>query len=592
MCGIYLSISSSGYVPPNPGTRQFLHNRGPDSSKEHKVAIGPPAHFIEASLHQPLYITFISSVLSLRGSNIVSQPLIDEASRSVLCWNGEAWKLDDAEVTGNDSQKVFELFINASTGEAGASELTTHKRILKAISSISGPFAFVFYDAPNARLYYGRDCLGRRSLLRKTDSTGKLILSSICDIDSGDQWSEVEADGVYFVELFPQTNVCSQHILIEKQEYFNITHVPYGHNIEDEDSTTHLRIPFPPFSKALPNSPPPTLSLSSPSVAQLHQALLKSLELRIRDVRLSFEVVERTSQNDSKIAILFSGGLDCTVLARLAHDILPIEECVDLLNVAFQNPRVHRSLGNADEVHPSPYELCPDRITGRTSYNELQKVCPGRTWRFVEVNIPYSETVAHRDTVVSLMHPHNTEMDLSISYALYFASRGVGLVRSPFNGEARNYTTPAHVLISGLGADELFGGYQRHATAFSRRGYPGLTDELELDINRLGKRNLGRDDRVISNWSKEARFPYLDEELLSWALDRPVWEKCGFGEYSSSIDLGHSVAEIEPGKKILRLLAQKLAMTGVAVEKKRAIQFGTRTAKMETGKTKGTQILT
>jgi hypothetical protein len=33
-------------------------------------------------------------------------------------------------------------------------------------------------------------------------------------------------------------------------------------------------------------------------------------------------------------------------------------------------------------------------------------------------------------------------------------------------------------------------------------------------------------------------------------------------------------------------------MKRVALEKKRAIQFGARTAKMETGKTKGTQILT
>src|SRR6266436_2916934 len=127
-------------------------------------------------------------------------------------------------------------------------------------------------------------------------------------------------------------------------------------------------MPFPQFNKVLPDSIPPALLLSSPSVDQLHQALRKSLELRVQNVRLSFEVgLKGISQNDSKIAILFSGGLDCTVLARLVHDILPKEECVDLLNVAFQNPRVHRSLENANGMHPSPYELCPDRITGRTS---------------------------------------------------------------------------------------------------------------------------------------------------------------------------------------------------------------------------------
>jgi asparagine synthetase B (glutamine-hydrolysing) len=148
------------------------------------------------------------------------------------------------------------------------------------------------------------------------------------------------------------------------------------------------------------------------------------------------------------------------------------------------------------------------------------------------------------------------------------------------------YTTAARVLLSGLGADELFGGYTRHATAFSRRGLPGLVDELELDYRRLGKRNLGRDDRVIANWSKEARFPFLDEGLVDWALKAPVMAKCGFGMSGQG---PHS--ELEPGKLVLRLLASRLGMTSVAREKKRAIQFGARTAKMETGRTKGTTLI-
>ena len=179
------------------------------------------------------------------------------------------------------------------------------------------------------------------------------------------------------------------------------------------------------------------------------------------------------------------------------------------------------------------------------------------------------------------MYPHDTEMDLSIATALFFASRGVGMVEDA--GGSESYKTSARVLLSGLGADELFAGYQRHDIAFQQRGYTGLVEELELDFRRLGKRNLGRDDRVLSHWGKEARYPYLDEDVVGWAMRANVWEKCGFGCTTDSR------SEVEAGKLVLRLLAMRLGLSGVAREKKRAIQFGARTAKMERGRVKGTE---
>jgi asparagine synthetase B (glutamine-hydrolysing) len=288
---------------------------------------------------------------------------------------------------------------------------------------------------------------------------------------------------------------------------------------------------------------------------------------------------------DARVAVLFSGGLDCTVLARISHDLLPADQGIDLINVAFENPRVmaqlHKQSGG---VVADVYEACPDRITGRKSFAELLEVCPTRPFRFVavslqvtygpsyeilneeQVNVPYQEATDHRARVVSLMHPHNTEMDLSIAYALYFAARGRGVCSSGAGpgGEPEPYTTPVRVLLSGLGADELFGGYVRHATAFSRQGYPGLIEELWLDVNRLGKRNLGRDDRVMAHWGREVRFPYLDERLVRWAIGAPVWEKCDFGN-------GEEDGKVEPGKRVLRLLAEELGMGNVAREKKRAV---------------------
>ena len=324
------------------------------------------------------------------------------------------------------------------------------------------------------------------------------------------------------------------------------------------------------------------------AVGDLFNQLQASLRLRA----INIPVPPGEQAISPRLAILFSGGLDCTVLARLVHDIVPRDQEIDLLNVAFENPRVAEAMmkhGQSSRTPQTPYAMCPDRITGISSHDELMKVCPERKWRFVCINVPYTETVEHRRQIISLIQPHNTEMDLSISCALYFAARARG-TSYDYDGQVTySYTTPARVLLSGLGADEIFGGYQRHATAFHRGGYSTLINELELDFNRIGKRNLGRDDRAVSHWGKEVRYPYLDESLVNWALDLPVWEKCGFGTQDYPED--KSTDRLESGKKLLRLLAWKKGLHSVAFEKKRAIQFGARTAKMELSKVKGTQLL-
>ena len=334
----------------------------------------------------------------------------------------------------------------------------------------------------------------------------------------------------------------------------------------------------------------PRLTVDSPVIKDLFRNLCDSISLRLTDIPLPPSPISKPT----KVAILFSGGLDCTLLARIIHDLLPRDQEIDLLNVAFENPRVVRAARGNSSKSTSPYALCPDRITGLSSYSELKRICIGRVWRFVHIDIPYAETLAHRPQITSLIYPHNTEMDLSIACALYFAARGSGIVFDACSSTPTLYITPARVLFSGLGADELFAGYGRHAVAFRRRGQQGLREEMDLDIKRIGKRNLGRDDRVISHWGREARYPYLDEDFLDWALHLPLWEKCDFMQLPADSEheqrnRGETV--MEPGKLVLRLLILSLGMESVAAEKKRAIQFGARTAKMEAGKTKGTQTL-
>ncbi|KAI4765501.1 hypothetical protein E4T52_01651 [Aureobasidium sp. EXF-3400] len=555
MCGIFCSVSATGHVVPSEKHCLLLERRGPDSSQESKQK------------SENVYLTCFSTVLALRGDHTVVQPVRHpDYPNAFLCWNGEAWKYGDETILANDSNVVFakiSSLMKASDGDTSASA----KLMQQALNLITGPYAFVYYDPHSDTLFFGRDPLGRRSLMYRVDEDGNFILSTISD-QQNQGWQEVEADGIYSLDLK------SLHASAQKNEPCLPTCLPY---VSSPNTITSTSRPLAPSASPL--------STSSPSVAKIEAFLRESLHLRISNIPS-----HEPSSPAASLAILFSGGLDCTLLARLSHDILDPAQPIDLLNVAFENPRVHRRPADADPDAPwSPYELCPDRITGRASSAELQATCPGRVWRFVAIDIPYKDFLAHKPEVISLIYPHNTEMDLSIASALYFASRGRGITSSE-SEEPVQYTTQARVLLSGLGADELFGGYTRHDTAFRRHGFSGLKDELDLDVDRLGKRNLGRDDRVLSNWARETRFPFLDEDLVRWAVNAPVWERCGFGEGKEA--LSSETGSLEPAKKVLRCLAWKLGMKSVAAEKKRAIQFGARTAKMEVGRSKGTQAIT
>ena len=48
-------------------------------------------------------------------------------------------------------------------------------------------------------------------------------------------------------------------------------------------------------------------------------------------------------------------------------------------------------------------------------------------------------------------------------------------------------------------ADQQLGGYSRHRGRYDRDGMEGLLDEIRLEMSRISERNLGRDNRIVSD---------------------------------------------------------------------------------------------
>ena len=527
---------------------------------------GPNYVAYEQHEKENLTIQTFSSVLSLR-SPFTPQPA--HVLNLLVQFNGELYNAEC--MLCNDTEFLRELL------KKNMEKIGREKGILHTIETLEGEFALSIYDPETQKIYFCRDILGRRSLaFRHNSESGEFILSSVAD--DGFEECESKAVHVFSMKNFRVVSISRTN------DYFSMLKPNLDLSMNKQEIST---------------------------VVGLETVLDKACAKRQRTIHPLHAQAE-----EANLAILFSGGLDCTVLAGLIAKNRILTEGsghIDLLTVGFENPRT--GLG----AHESP-----DRMLSKKSWFHLAKLfdSPLSRFRLVEVNVSYKEWLAHRQVVKDLMYPARTEMDLSIAIAFYFASRG-GPARkwelrdklvewSEFCNNEPNYATVqedyvsnAKVLFSGLGADETFAGYSRHEAVLNGleedssledviEAYTKLNELLLHDIKVIESRNLGRDDRVISCWGKELRYPYLDEEVVKFVTNEiPPHLKLHYSWETRKTKKGSKRVKVPVRKYILRQLAVKLELNWVADEMKRAIQFGAKSAKMEIGqgRAKGTDSI-
>lgn len=599
MCGIFCWLSVSA-AQPVLDTRMYEHlrRRGPSASQD--LTLTGANSFYRC--------TFSAHVLHMRGS-LTPQPLQDGAG-NVLMWNGEIFGGLPVTPDENDTEVLFR---EMSGGNSPA-------EVLSVLGSVRGPWAFVYYQQAGDLLWFGRDFFGRRSLLWQFDiERNALTLTSVAVQGSGSdhsQWREVPAVGVYSVDLkaaagtgllslevYPWANMGSD---LSPSCHESKWEGPSNCSAQINRSGLVLASPVPPLNESLPevlnnidlhpNSHPSADDLDhllasrekSDFVDCLIDVLSEAVRRRVQCLPAGTEDNSLASNGQASIAILFSGGIDSMILAALADRHTPAHQAIDLINVAFklQEPKMQKESTKKHRNKPidsgtdasrsgraSPFDV-PDRITGRAGVVELQSLNPERTWNFVEVNVTQEELQKMRqERICHLVHPLDTVLDDSIGCAVWFAARGLGFITE--DNDQKPFTSSAKVILTGIGADEQLAGYSRHRVRFKASGHEGLVQELAMELGRISTRNLGRDDRVIGDHGREARFPYLDEEVVSFLNALPVWEK-------ADLSLPRGVGE----KLLLRRAARALGLGPSAALPKRAMQFGSRIAKMENSREK------
>ncbi|XP_056292939.1 asparagine synthetase domain-containing protein 1 [Pseudoliparis swirei] len=610
MCGIFCALSlSPARCVRSEAVREHLKRRGPDLSRE--VTVG--------GANSCYRCLFSAHVLHMRGL-LTPQPVQDDAG-NVLLWNGEIFGGLPVTPEENDTAVVSRRLSSC----VGPSE------ILAVLSALRGPWAFVYYQKAGDHLWFGRDFLGRRSLLWTFDAeVVALTLTSVAAREAGpaaSSWQEVPAVGVYKIDLkavaeagrvtfevYPWAH--GGRDLVSSSSPAALGSAPGGCTAVMNRSGLALTSPVCPLNTSIPklsdeeeihpNSHPRVTDLeqllasreNNAEVSRLTDVLSEAVRRRVQSLPFKARDDSPPSDELAGVAILFSGGLDSMILAALADRHIPAHQPIDLLNVAFElqvpkkpkesarKPGKHKNKpadcknAGADPQTSGPFDV-PDRITGKAGLGELRGLNPERRWNFVEIDVTKEELQEmRRERVCHLVHPLDTVLDDSIGCAVWFAARGAGFVAAG-DGDQRPFTSSAKVVLTGIGADEQLAGYSRHRVRFTASGHEGLIQELEMELGRIPSRNLGRDDRVIGDHGKEARFPYLDEDVVSHLNALPVWEK-------ADLSLPRGVGE----KLLLRLTAKRLGLGQSAVLPKRAMQFGSRIAKMEAHREKASDKCT
>lgn len=547
------SVQSTDNVLPtadvHPDLQQCLpplNRRGPDARDIRSVSISPN-----------VTIDTASTLLSMRGAPQTTNNISMPSNQSIVLFNGEIYDGFEDGASGNrcDTQQIHTLIDRAENVEAD---------FFPVLDQLRGPWSIIFWHSGTKRLYFGRDRLGRRSLLISATTNNHVIITSVPPAESRNNFVEFPPVGLAFID------------------FQNVKNPVFG---------LHARSPHPVVPSRLQTQDAGTVVAGS--AADMYVSFLPSTWLRTtsrqdckqgkqcrltlaesantlisllrQSVRRRLMTNRAIVQGAPRFALLYSGGIDSMVLARLLDEEIPPAEPLHLINVAFGD-------------NETALNECPDRGTAIEGLHELRALSTSnRTIDLicVDVSTEQARRTLH-ENVRPLVHPSEQPMDATIGTAIWMAARAQGYVYAPTTctegGEKYSsrsvVTSTARIMFSGLGADELMGGYKgRHRTIYRVEGEEGLSREMDADLSRLWFRNLGRDDRLIADHGKEVRHPFLDEDVISFVTSLPLTEHvCDLSKPDGVGD-----------KHLLRRASPLLGLSKMtSTRAKRAIQFGSR----------------
>ena len=251
-----------------------------------------------------------------------------------------------------------------------------------------------------------------------------------------------------------------------------------------------------------------------------------------------YSAVLKRVENITDVGLIFSGGVDSTILALILKEIAQKRNDTNTVEEGI--------------VKPLNVKLYSVGVENSQDIKFSKKIAE-------ELNLPLKTIIIDETTVKESIKPVLTAieddniMKLGVGMTIYLATKAMK-------------EDGIKVALSGQGADELFGGYNRYLKHFEENSlidaYFSLDEEIYHDIANMYHVNLERDDAVSMANGVELRVPFLDKDIIDLALDIP-------GKYK--IKNGEDLLR----KHILRDSAKSMGVPDyIALRPKKAAQYG------------------
>ena len=517
----------------------------------------------------------IDSVLNLFNDNqtIEKRPYFDSETKNIFQFNGEIYNNKNKIIGDNknlsNGMMLFDVLNNFSK-ENKVNDINKYvENFFKIYNNIESDHSFYFHDNINNQILISRDVFGKRSIiLYYIKSLSILILTPVLT-DTLIKLYHADMNNILILEI------PSNHLLLINQ----------NSNINNLNKINLYENPYMPKAHLLRFNPNSNKITSYEQLTEkCHQILRQCIKKRINDI-LNYN----NNKNNYTLGVTFSGGLDSTLTAYYSLLESPDYVNIDLFNLSFD-------------------KSSPDRITGIISYKELIDKFPNRKINLILMDRVYEKDITDnfQKNILKLIFPRKTHMDFNISSAKNISTTKKGhlvnkeklieyfieidnklinnnLIKKCEEKEYQNniltkkianfeyekftdmsnvYTSEAKIILDGLGADEIFGGYLRYKNG-------NIEDQMGKDLDRLWLRNCGRDDRVCGENKIELRFPFLDNDLMEFLSS--------ISDINQIVDFNKPRGEGE--KFLLRNIAKTILGFNLSYKfEKRAIQFGTKIA--------------